>query len=105
MFWPVSESDLYLRPVVEVPIKEILSIYLKYQTNYISNFLKSYHSRDCEFVVSFRVARLLHQDFLRHKGVKNFTNQLYIASIPYKSRNTNLQTSFEEICKIYYYYC
>ena len=29
---------------------------------------------------------------------------MYIASIPYKSRNTNLQTSFQEIYKIYYYY-
>ena len=72
MLWAVSESDLYLRPVVDVPIKEIFSIYLQYQTNYISKSLKSYHSTDFEFVVSFRVARLLHQDFLRHKGVKNF---------------------------------
>ena len=33
MLWAVSESDLYLRPIVDVPIKEILSIYLQYQTN------------------------------------------------------------------------
>ena len=64
--WPVFKTQ------VEVPIKEILSIYLQYQTNYISKSLKSYHLTDCQFVVSFRVARLLHRDFLRYKGLKNF---------------------------------